>query len=545
MISSGPTGESKANTEPDNLPLTVCILAAGQGRRLDRMSRYIHKGLAPVAYQPVLGRIIDRFPRDTRFVMAVGHKAGQLQDFMAVAYPELQVEYVQVDNYDRPGSGPGYSLLCCREKLQAPFVLTTVDTLVEEEIPPPDHDWIGVAEHPEIEKYCSAEMDEHRSVVSIDYRENKPGNQAFIGLAGIYHWQQFFEALAGDRGLVHGEHQLANGLACLLPNLRGETFTWFDTGDFEGWTKANQHFGSDFSNFDKEREYLYFVNGSVVKFFDDAEIARLRVERNRVLGDTCPPIQRSRPNFYSYSYIPGTPFSQQVDDIKFQRWLDWCRERLWLPRELGDEDQARFQSDCLAFYRSKTEARLEMFTKNTGIEDVAEWINGYHVSDLKTLLGKINWSELSSGIPTGFHGDLHFDNTVIPDSREHGEFVLVDWRQEFCGRIEFGDWYYDLAKIHHELFISHDQIKSDSYEVVRAENDVKFYYLTRSDYLSCQKVMQRWVEKEGLDYRRILILTHLIYLNMSPLHHYPFNQLLYYMGKLGLHQILVEGYPTL
>lgn len=526
-------------------PTTVCILAAGQGRRLDRMSRYIHKALAPIAYQPVITRILARLPAEVRVVMAVGHKAEQLQDFMAVAYPDLEVDYVPVDNYDQPGSGPGYSLLCCRHLLREPFILSTVDTLVEEEIGPVESDWLGVAPHPEIEKYCSARVEEDGRVASIVYREDSPENLAFIGLAGIYHWDSFFQALEDDRGLIFGEHQIANGFKGLMPGLQARQFTWFDTGDFEGFTRANLHFGSDFANFDKEREYLYFIDGQVVKFFDDPEIARRRVQRSAVLADTCPKIARSRPNFYAYPFVPGEPFAQQVDDRRFERWLDWCKERLWLPVELDESDAAQFRSDCLTFYRDKSLNRLSMFHESTGISDRTERINGYSVLSLQELFALINWDELSTGRPSGFHGDLHFDNTVIPSDPTRGEFVLVDWRQDFCGRIEYGDQYYDLAKIHHELFLSHDQIKSDSYHVERDGEDVRFHYLTRSDYIGCQKIMEAWVARHGMDYRRVLILTHLIFLNMAPLHHFPFNHLLYYMGKLGLHQLLVEGFERL
>jgi hypothetical protein len=510
------------------------------------MSNYINKALAPLAYQPVISRIIAKFPRDTHYVIAIGYLESLVRDFIGIAYPDLDVQFVRVDNYDQPGSGPGYSLLCCRSYLQQPFFLTTCDTLVEEVILEVNEDWVGVASHPDIEQYCSMQVDAEGWVRRIDYKQPIQGNLAFIGIAGIYHTDQFWQALSSDRQLIFGEHQIANGLMGLVPTgLRARRFTWFDTGDLAGLAAANQHYGSDFINFDKENEFLYFVEGSVIKFFADPEIVRRRVERNRVLGPTCPPVVASRTNFYRYPYIEGDSFAQRVDDKRFMHFLQWCRQNLWIPHQLTPAEMQEFRSLCRAFYRDKTLHRLKQFHKTTGVSDQPEVINGYAVPTVQELMELIDWDYLSQGIPVGFHGDLHFDNTVIPANPEDGDFRLLDWRQDFCGKIEYGDWYYDLGKIHHELIISHDQIKADAYEIDRRGEEVRFTYLTRSDYLSCQKVIRNFIAEQGLDYRKVLVLTHLIFLNMSPLHHYPFNLLLYYLGKLGLYQLLVEGYIQL
>lgn len=524
---------------------SVCILAAGKGSRLGRLTRYVNKALVPVAYQPVISRIIAKFPFDTRYVIAVGHLESLVRDYLGIAHPDLDVQFVKVDTYEGEGSGPGYSLLCCHPYLQEPFVLTTCDTLVEEAIPDVDADWIGVAVHPEIERFCSVRIDGQDRVQRIDYREKRPDNLAFIGLAGIHRTERFWAGLAGDRRPIFGEHQISNGLAALLDGgLQARRFTWFDTGDIEGLNTANRHYQAGFVNFDKENEFLYFVEGSVIKFFANPEIVRRRVERSRVLGPVCPRVVATRPNFYRYEFVDGRSFSQCVDDQRFSRFLTWCREHLWVARPLAPDACDEFRRLCRRFYEEKTRQRLEQFYASTGLTDEAETINGYAVAPVRELLNRVDWEGLSGGVPVGFHGDLHFDNTVIPTDPRDGEFKLLDWRQDFGGRIEYGDWYYDLAKIHHELIISHDEIKANTFRVERGA-DVRFSYLTRSEYLSCQKVMRRFVEEQGLDYRRVLLITHLIFLNMAPLHHHPFNLLLYYLGKLGLHQWLVEGHEQL
>ena len=525
---------------------TVCILAAGRGTRLGRMSDYTNKALIPVAYQPVLSRVIGRFPGDTSFVIAVGYKSELLRDYVSIAHPDLDVTFVEVDNYAGKGSGPGYSLLCCKAQLQEPFFLTTCDTLVDEEIPEVDSNWVGVAPHPHVEQYCSVGLDDQDRVVRIDYKEPVAGNLVFIGIAGIYDVDAFWEALESNRKLVFGEHQIANGLEGLLPHgLGGRRFTWHDTGSIDSWQQTNCYYGTDFRNFDKENEFLYFVDDSVIKFFADSRMAQARIERNRLLGDLCPTITASTANFYRYAFIEGPTLAEVVDDPTFGRFLDWCRDRLWIHKDLTAEEADDFRSRCRYFYKDKTEQRLSQFYRVTRISDRPEVINGYQVETVQDLLARIDWGWLSDGIPVQFHGDLHFDNTVVPMNRADGEFKLLDWRQDFCSLLEYGDWYYDLAKIHHELIISHEEIKKNVYEVKIEGSTVRFWYATRSEFLSCQKVMRRFVQEAGLEYTKVLLLTHLIFLNMSPLHHHPFNLLLYYLGKLGLHQLIVEEYPIL
>ena len=523
--------------------MTVCILAAGRGSRLGSITDWTHKGLAPVAYRSVLSRVITSFPAGTRFVVAVGYRADLLREYIAIAHPSLDVTFVDVENFDKPGSGPGLSLLACRDELGGAFVFTTCDTLVDEPIPAPAENWIGVAPHEHIERFCSAGADDRGFVTRIDYRLPVEGNRVFIGIGGVADTEAFWSALEGNRELVHGEHQIANGLAGLVPlGLKAVPFTWHDTGDEEGFRAANSHFRGEFANFDKANEFIYFEDGAVVKFFADADITRRRVDRNRILGDACPAVTASTTHFYRYPFIEGSILAQGVDDVVFRRFLDWCREHVWHPRDLSEGERATFRQQCLSFYLDKTRSRLKQFKSKTGIADVKSTINGYEVDSAEAMLERIDWTLLSDGIPTGFHGDLHFDNTLVPSDPAAGPFKLLDWRHDFCGIIEYGDWYYDLAKIHHELIISHDEIKANQFSVERQGDGARILHLVRSEYVGCQKVLARFVEEQGMDYQRVLLLTYLIFLNMSPLHHEPFDQFLYSLGRLGLHQVLAEGY---
>ena len=51
-------------------------------------------------------------------------------------------------------------------------------------------------------------------------------------------------------------------------------------------------------------------------------------------------------------------------------------------------------------------------------------------------------------------------------------------------------------------------------------------------------IFSDFIRKKGYDLDKIQLLVSLIYLNMSPLHHYPFDKMLYSFGKQMLHEQL-------
>ena len=48
----------------------------------------------------------------------------------------------------------------------------------------------------------------------------------------------------------------------------------------------------------------------------------------------------------------------------------------------------------------------------------------------------------------------------------------------------------------------------------------------------------RWIVEQGFDYEKVENLTALIYLNIAALHHYPYNKLLFYLGKTMLYKLI-------
>src|SRR5579885_3802221 len=105
----------------------VCILAAGTGSRMGAYASMINKGLLPIRKMAAISHIINRFPAGSRFVVAVNHLSHQIAEYLRMAHPKVQFELVGVDDVS-PSAGPGYSALCCSNKLQGPFFLACSDT---------------------------------------------------------------------------------------------------------------------------------------------------------------------------------------------------------------------------------------------------------------------------------------------------------------------------------------------------------------------------------------------------------------------------------
>ena len=64
--------------------------------------------------------------------------------------------------------------------------------------------------------------------------------------------------------------------------------------------------------------------------------------------------------------------------------------------------------------------------------------------------------------------------------------------------------------------------------------------LRKNNLVECQKVLFDFLQKEDYDEKKVQTLTAIIWLNMAPLHHYPFNIFLYYFGKLHLWRAINE-----
>ena len=199
----------------NNVKYKVCVLAAGVGSRMGSLSDNIHKAILPVNFKAVISYIVEKFPKNIEIVVAVGHKKDTVKNYLALAHPERKFTFVEVNKYSGPSTGPGYSLLKCRNRLKCPFIFFAADTIVLEDIPMPDHNWFGIAPVKDPEQYCTVRI-KNNLIYHLDVKVKNNNRFAFIGLAGIRDYDVFFRALSANNKTTKEEIQVTNGFEKLI-----------------------------------------------------------------------------------------------------------------------------------------------------------------------------------------------------------------------------------------------------------------------------------------------------------------------------------------
>lgn len=478
-------------------------------------------------------------------VVALGYKGELVREFLRLAYPEREFEFVEVSPFEGPGSGLGLSLLACRARLQCPFVFCSCDTIVEGEIPAPLGNWMGYAEVSDAAEYRTVAVTADRVCGIREKRDPDRDGRAYIGLAGVQDFDRFWTGMLdtpADVVIAQGE---SCGLRALIAGgITARCFRWHDTGTPGSLAAARSALRlPDAPNIlPKSNEDIWFVSGHVVKFSSDRRFIAGRVARSRSLQGFCPEVDGVGVNMYRYRKARGQVLSQIITRPLFSRLLDYA-QTFWVPAEQTATEAAAFERVCMDFYCAKTSQRLEQFYRTFQRADAPLEVNGLAVPTCSELLGRLDWNWLCKGRAGRFHGDLHFENILF--DAESGRFTFLDWRQDFGGLQEIGDIYYDLAKLNHGLIVCHDLISRDLFDVVETPGKVRFELLRKQSLVDCEAALQQFMVRNGYEPHRVQVLTALIYLNIAALHHYPYSLLLYYLGRwLLAQQLLGERFRT-
>lgn len=512
----------------------VLITTSGLGSRLGEITDYTNKSLVVVGDKPALSYIIEKYPPSVTIVVTLGHYGEHVKQFLKITYPDRKFEFVLVDPYKGPKSSLAYSILQAKALLQQPFIFHASDSLVLSElIPEPNMNWVGGAKSTEATNYASFDVLGDRinkfhdkGMVQFDYLH--------IGLIGINDFKSFWKELE-DLITKNLENSDLNDLSVLQSMLVSginlqllEFTTWLDIGNSHALINAQKLVTGSASVLRKPQESISFVNGKVVKFFFDGNVCSQRIKRAEDLAGLVPRVTGSSDNFYSYDFVEGETLSKSKDPTVVNSLLLWASENLWESR--NEQSGQSFNENAYDFYNSKSLERISSFLSTRGLTDVKNIINDQEVPLLKDLIPKAVEIVMSELIQTRIHGDFILDNILL----HNGNFMLIDWRQSFGKSLTSGDLYYDLAKLNHSFHINHDIVSRNLFEINQSGNDVTCSILYKDTLSNMRSDFQRWVENRGLNLQKVSVLTSLIWLNMAPLHHHPFDIFLFNYGKYNL-----------
>jgi len=507
----------------------VLITTSGLGSRLGNMTDFTNKSLVRVGKKPSISYAIESYPEEIEIVVTLGHFGNQVKDFIELSYPNRKFNFVWIDKYEGEGSSLAYSMSKASKELQCPFIFHACDTITTDKILEPTKNWLAGKFLDNSSQYRTLMLDGDK-VRRINNKGEIDYDMAYMGIAGINDykefWEELFLALDSEVSTELSDCNMIQKMINSGHDFEGVKFdSWLDVGNVDSLRIARESIYDKFHLLDKLEESIFFIDGSVVKFFYDSTIIENRVKRAGILSEFVPEITGQRDNFYKYDYSPGDLYSRVIDENNIKHFLEWSKN-IWSPLEKYDE----YYQDCYNFYFNKTEKRLESFYKSTDLEDRELTINGLKCDKVSDLLSSIDPDYLCDGLPFRFHGDFIPDNII----KTEDSFVLIDWRHDFGGNVDSGDKYYDLAKFNHNLVVNHDIISRNLFNADLNGENVECDILCNYKMVLCKEAFDEFSLKEGFDLQKISILTSIIWLNMCALHEGPLGIFLHYFGQYHL-----------
>jgi thiamine kinase-like enzyme len=358
------------------------------------------------------------------------------------------------------------------------------------------------------------EVDNNNKISDITFKQTQPTTWlAFTGVMYIYHWERFFNNL---KTIDSAEFIYSISRGSDVASLE----TWQDFGcpiSYRGAVSKSLAF-----DFSKEDEITYICNNKVIKWWVDSTVAKKKYTKTLSNPTVFPTNCQHLGNYMSYDFFPGKTLYEHNTAESINNLLTWLHDTVWL-RNNND-----ICTESSAFYKDKTLNRINQFLKKHTSLPVIKTINGVEVKEYTYYLENINWDALSTDNLTGFiHGDLQFDNIII---NENDEFKIIDWRHEFGGLVEYGDIYYDLAKMSGGFIINYARIKNHQFAIQIDGNTVTLDSPSIDDIKIYQAEIKNYVDKHNLNYKKVQQLVPIIFWNMSPLHFEPFDMFLWYLG---------------
>ena len=519
--------------------MKVIIPTSGTGSRLNDLTKYINKSLVKLGDKFAICYIIESYPIETEFIITIGHKGKLVKDFLELAYSEHNFTFVKIDKFEGEGSSLGYSLYQTRKYIDSPFFFHCCDCILENTFK-----IINNFEENIIYSYSSNKLNSNNyatinnnndHILSINDKNANKYDSLYIGLSFIKDYKLFFKILdkileSNEYGTslsdIHVMRQMLNN-NINFKNIRVNK--WIDIGDINLISKYENIFNCKYEVLHKNDESICFVYNKVIKFFVDENKVSDRFERGKLLGDLVPNLYDKRDNFFSMELLNGYVLTKSYNSKEIFNLLEWAMRNLWEKKDNKD-----FKNTCYDFYITKTLQRVKLFKEKYGNYNNIKYINKVKIKKIEIILENIKDILINEEQSYQFHGDFILENII----KVNNGYKLIDWRERFGDNLTDGDIYYDLAKLRHNIYINHENILNNLYNIEIDNENV--YIDIKCNYKSIIQIQDfdNFILKNNLNLEKIKLLTSLIWINMSPLHDKEFGIFLYFFGLYNLNIIL-------
>lgn len=509
---------------------TVLITTSGIGERLGTITKYTNKSLVKVGDKYAICYIIELYNEpDTEFIITLGYYGHYVKDFLLLAYPTRKFTFVYVDLYVGVGSSLGYSMLKAKELLQKPFIFHCCDSIILDKIVFNENkNCLYVYSNKNSKNYTNIKG-KNNMVTEINDKNHNDFDFIYTGLSYIYDYELFWNYLQELYETDKNRSSL-NDVDSIMLMLKNDTLfnytvleKWYDTGNLDSYEIIKNEIPKNYSVIEKNNESLCFLEDKVIKFINDSEINKKRVLRGQYLYPLSPKILGFSDNFISIELIKGVILSECYENKLIYNLLTWTKNNLW--NEIVSN--INYIDCCKRFYITKT---LDRLSQLTFLDNEKNTINGLKCKNIVEFIKELPEKLFVNDTFTKFHGDFILDNII----KTSDSFKLIDWRHEFDTELYFGDIYYELAKLRHNIIFNHSNILNNLFEI-KYKNDEVIVDLKCNFFLINQlNDFEQFVRENNYDINKIKLLTSIIWLNMSPLYHGKLSEFLFYFGKYNI-----------
>lgn len=530
--------ESQILMGADRLVTQVFIPAAGKGTRVQSDGIQLAKPIRSIGNKPLITRIMDIYPKHTRFLVALGFQGEWVRQVAEITAQlnDQEIDFVWTQSWSSSNQGLSHTLLDAQPKLENQFIFHAVDSIVNSDsinkIMQSQRTSILVAE-PKFKGTYRIMKNGSWEKAEI---EGHFGGLAYVGISKIIANSQFWNALReqSNTNCEGGETIGINPENCEIVKIEGKD--WLDCGSIEGIRFARtKHHTSDVI-LERNDEAIWMIQNRMIKFHTSTKFIENRVTRAKSLYPYVPEVKHDSANVYSYERVNGETLSKAATN-SFKEFLEFCT-KFWT-LDIKNLEIYDCKKKYIDFYQLKTYNRIQEFLNFFPNYNVTV-INNKNVNSLDLLLSKINWNYLTDINLGRVHGDLHPDNVIY--SAQEAKFSLLDWRQDLAGEVAAaGDIYYDLAKINHGLIVDHEKISRNEFMVKISDNYAKIEMKMTGKKRRWKNEFDQFAKQMKFDVNKIELLTALIFLNIAVLHHEPYNQFLFVLGHEMLDKQILEN----